>query len=501
MADSYKQTHAVAIDSQDGFRHLDPLPSEEELAVFYKKKYYELAPKGGRIPDIDRLMKKDDEAQKELRWLEHTLYTDIADVLDRNAPGKRVLEIGCGMGQALDWLRRKGGFEVYGIEPSETAAGIAAERGIPVFQGDFAGWLAAEESSGRRFDAILFLNVVEHLADPETLLSAARELLAKNGVLCVRVPNDFSEIQLHTQAALDKSAWWISVPDHIHYFTFDSLERFLARLGYEPFLRQGDFPMELFLLMGDDYLANPEEGKRCHKRRVTLEMTLGTALRQRLSRALADLGVGRNAMVFARKGDDSQRRVAPRVDMSAFRREQGPYTYVGLRREDIQALREFRNAQMDVLRQKRPLTEEGQERWYTEVVLPMHAKAEPSFLLVSILDKEGLFLGYGGLTYIDWDHRRAEVSFLMDPKRVATPSLYREDFLNFLLFLKTWSFDELGLHRLFGETYAFRDFHISVLEEAGFLREGHLKEHILDPKHPTHYVDCIVHGLCAPGKK
>ena len=36
-------------------------------------------------------------------------------------------------------------------------------------------------------------------------------------------------------------------------------------------------------------------------------------------------------------------------------------------------------------------------------------------MLVSILAEPDHFIGYGGLTNIDWGSRRAEVSFLVDP--------------------------------------------------------------------------------------
>ena len=185
----------------------------------------------------------------------------------------------------------------------------------------------------------------------------------------------------------------------------------------------------------------------------------------------------------------------PRVDMARVNETRGPYTYVGLRHADIQKLRDFRNAQIAVLRQKAPLSERDQEDWFETVVEPMHASATPSFLLVSILEGDSLFIGYGGLTNIDWHHRRAEVSFLVDPDRASDARLYREDFSAFLNFLKTWAFGELALRRLFTETFAFRDYHMSILEAAGFRQEGRMRDHIVDPNDETKFVDSVLHGI------
>lgn len=170
------------------------------------------------------------------------------------------------------------------------------------------------------------------------------------------------------------------------------------------------------------------------------------------------------------------------------------YTYVPLRRDDIQTLRVFRNEQMDVLRQAEPITAEQQERWFEEQVAPDQADPRPPQVLVSILDHDERFVGYGGLTNLRWDHRRAEVSFLVDPRRAADEEVYRRDMQAFLAHLSTMAFDGRGLNRLFAETWAFREFHISILEGAGFRLEGRMREHVLSDKGP---IDSVLHGRLA----
>lgn len=171
------------------------------------------------------------------------------------------------------------------------------------------------------------------------------------------------------------------------------------------------------------------------------------------------------------------------------------YAYPPLRREDIQALRGFRNEQIDVLRQAEPISEEQQERWYEEQVVPQQSDPHPSQVLVSILEPGGAFIGYGGLTNVRWDHRRAEVSFLVDPVRAADEEVYRRDMRAFLDHLAALAFGEHGLNRLFAETWAFREFHISVLEDAGFKYEGRMREHTLDGEGRP--IDSVLHSRLA----
>jgi RimJ/RimL family protein N-acetyltransferase len=170
------------------------------------------------------------------------------------------------------------------------------------------------------------------------------------------------------------------------------------------------------------------------------------------------------------------------------------YRYVPLRRVDIEPLRQFRNEQIDVLRQAEPISPEQQERWFEEAVVPTQEDPQPPQLLVSILDEHEGFVGYGGLTNIDWRSRRAEISFLLDPERAGDEEVYRRDTASFLAFLADWAFGELGLNRLFAESYAFRQFHIGLLEEAGYRLEGRLREHVLVR---DGLEDSVVHGLLA----
>jgi hypothetical protein len=70
-------------------------------------------------------------------------------------------------------------------------------------------------------------------------------------------------------------------------------------MGFTVVYEQGDFPMELFLLMGDNYAGNSAMGNACHQKRVELETSLSGELRRRLYHSLAQSGIGRNCLTFA----------------------------------------------------------------------------------------------------------------------------------------------------------------------------------------------------------
>jgi RimJ/RimL family protein N-acetyltransferase/SAM-dependent methyltransferase len=469
----------VTVDPTYGYRHLDPYPTTSEFERFYQSEYYDLLRKGGRAPELRRLLAGGEKGEQERAWLRETLYADITTGLREHGSGPRVLDIGCGQGELLRWLVEHD-FEADGIEPSDDAAALARERGLNARTATLEELLA---DPPRPYAAALLLNVLEHVPHPEEMLRGISDLLEPGGLLYIRVPNDFNPLQASAQAKLGAEPWWIAVPDHVNSFDVESLCALCRMVGFEPVDVQADFPMELFLLMGLDYIGDPELGAQCHEYRVQAERSMDPEVRRDLFRAFAANGVGRNTRLLVRK-------VGSEPAAPGLPAERDGYRYLPLRRADIEPLRRFRNAQMDVLRQSAPISAPEQERWFDEVVAWAQRAPRPPMMLVSILDGDDRFIGYGGLTNLDWDARRAEVSFLVDPARAADPGVYAHDFTTFLRFIADWAFGDLALNRLFTETFEFREAHIALLEQAGFRPEGRMRQHVATG-------DSVLHGLLA----
>lgn len=109
----------------------------------------------------------------------------------RAAPflGRRVLDFGAGIGTFTAALAARA--EVVAVEPDpELAAALrarfAADPRVTVVEGD-AGWL---EDSGVHgdFDAVVCLNVLEHIRDDEAVLRGLRDCLVPGGHLLALVP-------------------------------------------------------------------------------------------------------------------------------------------------------------------------------------------------------------------------------------------------------------------------------------------------------------------------
>jgi len=164
---------------------------------------------------------------------------------------------------------------------------------------------------------------------------------------------------------------------------------------------------------------------------------------------------------------------------------------VGIRKEDIQKIRKWRNEQREVLRQDKILTKKEQEDYFNTIIMTTFEKKNPEMILFSFLSKNKC-IGYGGLVHINWKARRGEISFLTDTKRIKLDSNLEKDFRNFLKMILNIGFNELKLNKITTETFEFRKNIINVLEENGFKKEGILKNHI---KRNGKYYDSILHSI------
>ncbi len=101
----------------------------------------------------------------------------------------RTLEIGCGSGATLNWLRQiKRASYTVGIEISPLAAETARKLVDEVHSIDFEQ--VDLPASPEKFDVILCLDVLEHLLDPwKTVDRLVSDYLAEGGTLIVSLPN------------------------------------------------------------------------------------------------------------------------------------------------------------------------------------------------------------------------------------------------------------------------------------------------------------------------
>jgi 2-polyprenyl-3-methyl-5-hydroxy-6-metoxy-1,4-benzoquinol methylase len=191
-----------------------PMPADETLKELYDREaWFEGGERGGY---------QSYDAQTEPSI---PLVTSILDRFASHGPGLSVLDVGCGYGTHLR-LAADRGWKAFGIEPSAHARRIARERHgerIAVVE-------TAEELIPHRFALVLMLDLIEHLTDP---YAAFFRLFSKGAIgpdtlVVLSTPNARS-----ADAVADPAKWaYRHPPSHLVYYSAESLQILLRRLGF-----------------------------------------------------------------------------------------------------------------------------------------------------------------------------------------------------------------------------------------------------------------------------
>jgi methionine biosynthesis protein MetW len=156
---------------------------------------------------------------------------EVSGLVPRLVPkGARVLDVGCGTGAVSVRIRDVAGATVLGVEPSAERAAACRARGIETVEALFP----SEAIPAGKFDAIVFTDVLEHLADPASALTAAKSLLAADGAVIASVPNvaHWSVRFDLLFGRFDYKPYGIMDATHLRWFTRRSLGRLFESCGF-----------------------------------------------------------------------------------------------------------------------------------------------------------------------------------------------------------------------------------------------------------------------------
>ena len=158
------------------------------------------------------------------------------------------LEIGCGSGETLNWLKENNFVNhTIGFEINEVAASQARLKCDEVLVGNIEESVSILKKFEKSIDLLLFLDVIEHLNNPWTILKSCQTLLSDQGIIIASIPNVRSvkvlsplllngEWNYQNSGILDKT--------HLRFFTKKSCIKLFQTTGYKVEKVVGNGPLK-----------------------------------------------------------------------------------------------------------------------------------------------------------------------------------------------------------------------------------------------------------------
>ena len=196
-----------------GFRFVNPRPDISEIGRYYQSEEY-ISHDAGKTTLFSRAYKMARIFSIKSKY----------NLVSKYAKRGRILDIGCGTGEFLNYCKTKG-FDTSGVEPSEKAGRYAREKnGIDIVTG------ITEVKAGKgAFDCITMWHVLEHVHDLNNTLELVKEFLHPDGVFIVAVPN------CNSWDAEEYGKFWAAydVPRHLYHFSERTMKMLVAKHGFE----------------------------------------------------------------------------------------------------------------------------------------------------------------------------------------------------------------------------------------------------------------------------
>ncbi|MFZ9450038.1 MAG: class I SAM-dependent methyltransferase [Alphaproteobacteria bacterium] len=196
--------------AETGFRYANPrLSTAAALRHFAEADY----------SDYFATVEKTKETRREIA------YRPLLDFVASHCPAPAsILEVGCGSGALLEFLRDAGGYEVEGVEIAPDARPYQDAKRLKVYQEPIESL-----RPGRVFSVVLMWSVLDHLADPLAALNACNRVLEPGGAIVIgNVNTDGFD---HLLMGYDN--YTFRPPGRVNYYNLRALSAHLSACGFE----------------------------------------------------------------------------------------------------------------------------------------------------------------------------------------------------------------------------------------------------------------------------
>lgn len=175
-------------------------------------------------------------------WFQHTEHfcepgaAWHVEKFKQYTPGPRFLDLGCGLGGFLHYVKSHTDFECHGTDISPKAcAYVTRKQGIPTRSGPFNASLFADV----KFDMIFLSDVIEHIPDPHVFVNHILAACSPGAIVGVACPNDASLTAIVKRVffyplSLNHEYGYLCWPFHLFGYTPCSLEILFKSKGFIP---------------------------------------------------------------------------------------------------------------------------------------------------------------------------------------------------------------------------------------------------------------------------
>ncbi len=150
---------------------------------------------------------------------------------------KDVLDIGCGAGGFLNFIKNNYNSNVIGIDPNFNNIKEIESQSIKGFVG-YADEMLNESQLKNNFDIVTSFEVLEHVYSYKDIFIPAFSFLKNGGIFCVSTPNAFHALRLfsmffgdHRDSLIDPTR--SDEPEHVRLYSYNMMKRAFEKSGFK----------------------------------------------------------------------------------------------------------------------------------------------------------------------------------------------------------------------------------------------------------------------------